>query len=88
MYLVTFAGNQKGMIPPACKMIRMANNWIKTLIPQATLSFGGITLCFPPMENSPNGNPIVIRIVNTVAIPNITAPIIATICILQPPLDL
>ena len=57
MYLTAFIGSPIEKIPPACIRANIPNVAMNTNTPQATRIFLGRTLYFPPIANSPMGNP-------------------------------
>ena len=77
--LVTFSENHNGKKPPICKITITKNIWRINCVTKTSLNFLGKTLYCPPIVNSPNGNPHIIKTDNMITTENVIAPIIATI---------
>lgn len=73
---VTLCGNNNGMNSPICKIISTKNICKIICIINTILNLGGKTLYCPPIVNSPNGNPQMIRNDNIITIEKDPAPII------------
>lgn len=77
--LVTFFENHNGKKPPICKITITKNNCQINCVTKTILNFWGKTLYWPPIVNSPNGKPHIIKTDNMITTENVIAPIIATI---------
>lgn len=76
---VVLSENHSGINSPTCKIIITKNICKISCVIKTILSFLGKTLYCPPIVNSPNGNPQIIRNDNIITIEKTLAPIIAPI---------
>lgn len=76
---VVLSENQNGINLPICNIITTKNICKISCITKIILNFFGKTLYCPPIVNSPNGKPQIIRNDNTLTIEKTLAPIIAII---------
>lgn len=77
--LVTLPENHSGINPPICKIITTKNICKMSCVTKMILNFLGKTLYCPPIVNSPNGNPQIMRNDSIITIEKTLAPIIAVI---------
>lgn len=83
MIFVILYGNHNDTNPPICKIITTKKICKMSCVTNIILNFFGKTLYDPPIVNSPNGKPQIMRNDNTITIEKALAPIIDIIANLQ-----